>query len=296
MGRYGRPRRAGERYPGGKIKRTDEGDVRAPVLWRRIKDGAVKGGAHPYAGTVLGRLSIFGILTDAEVEAGFRVAEIVGRYERLSGSPRRTCASPAYERGFGFTLDAHERADANLAKRFERRVRHARRAYEHLLDHIPSGRDALFTVCVEDREINSLLHRDLQTVLRQLAVSFGFAAAPRQRRARAGRRPIDAGPLAGALVDLLERWFADNRAAVEAFKLDTGDPHIRGLTGFGRDRVGGDVRHAVAASCGEVPAVDFDAAILKAALAKGWTERPTSRLAGDRRSADTRADRREAGA
>jgi hypothetical protein len=274
MGTIGRPRRAGERYPGGKIKPADEGDVRAPVLWRRIKDGAVKGGAHPYAGTVLGRLSIFGILSDAEVEAGFRVAEIVGRYERLSGAPRRTCASPAYERGFGFAFDAHERADANLAKRFERRVRRARRAYEHLLDHIPSGRDALFTVCVEDREINSLLHRDLQTLLRQLAVSFGFAAAPRRRQARAGRRrPADAGPLAGALVDLLARWFADNRATVDAFKLDTGDPHIRGLTGFGRDRAGDDVRHAVAASRGEVPAADLDAAILEAALAKGWTER-----------------------
>ena len=107
----GRSRRAGERYPGGKIKPRDEGDVRAPTLWRRIKDGAVKGGAHPYAGTVLGRLSIFGLLADAEVEAGFRVAEIVGRYERLSGAPRRTCASPAYERGFGFSLEGQVLAE-----------------------------------------------------------------------------------------------------------------------------------------------------------------------------------------
>jgi hypothetical protein len=278
MGRLGRTRLAGERYPGGKIKLRDDGDVRAPTLWRRIKDGAVKGGAHPYAGTVLGRLSIFGILTDAEVEAGFRVGEIVGRYERLSGAPRRTCASPAYERGFGFTLDAHERADANLAKRFERRVRQARRAYDHLVDHVPErGRDALFTVCVEDREINSLLHADLQMLLRRLAVTFGFAAAPRERRAK--RRVADAAPLAGALVDLLARWFADHRAAIESFKLDTGDPDIRGLTGFGRDRVGGDIRHAVAAARGAVAATDLDAAIVKAALAKGWIER----RAGDRR-------------
>ena len=119
----GRSRRAGERYPGGEIKPRDEGDVRAPTLWRRIKDDAVKGGAHPYAGTVLGRLSIFGLLADAEVAAGFRVAEIVGRYERLSGAPRRTCASPAYERGFGFSLEGQVTADANLARRFERRVR-----------------------------------------------------------------------------------------------------------------------------------------------------------------------------
>jgi hypothetical protein len=269
---FGRPRRAGERYPGGKIKPREEGDVRAPTLWRRIKDGAVKGGAHPYAGTVLGRLSIFGLLADAEVEAGFRVAEFVGRYERVSGAPRRTCASPAYERGFGFSLDKQVLADANLARRFERRARHARRSYEHLLDHIPErARDALFTVCIEDREINSLLHNDLQAVLRRLAVVFGFAAAPRERRAR-GRR-VDAGALAGALVDLLDRWFADNRATVEAFRLDSADPDIPALIGFGRDPAGGDMRHAVAVARGAVAAEDLEAAIAKAALAKSWSER-----------------------
>jgi hypothetical protein len=275
VGPRGRPRLARERYPGGKIKPRDDGDIRAPTLWRRIKDGAVKGGAHPYAGTVLGRLSIFGILTDAEVEAGFRVGEIVGRYERLSGAPRRTCAAPSYERGFGFTLDAHARADANLAKRFEHRVRQARRAYDYLVDHIPErGRDALFTVCVEDREINSLLHQDLQMLLRRLAVSFGFAAAPRERRAKAGaRRPADAAPLAGALIDLLARWFADNRVTIDSFKLDAGDPSVHGLTGFGRDHAGVDIRHAVAVARGPVSAADLDAAIVKAALAKGWTER-----------------------
>jgi hypothetical protein len=272
MGQLGRSRRVGERYPGGKIKPREEGDVRAPTLWRRIKDGAVKGGAHPYAGTVLGRLSIFGLLADAEVEAGFRVAEIVGRYERVSGAPRRSCASPAYERGFGFSLEGYVLADANLARRFERRVRQARRAYEHLIDHIPErARDALFTVCVEDREINSLLHKDLAAVLRRLAVSFGFAAAPRERRK--GRRPADAGALAGALVDLLDRWFADSRATVEGFRLDIADPNIPALIGFGRDAAGADISHAVALARGEVPLEDLRAALAKAALAKGWRER-----------------------
>lgn len=268
----GRPRLAGGRHPGGKIRPRDEGDLRAPTLWRRIKDGAVKGGAHPYAGTVLGRLSIFGLLADAEVEAGFRVAEIVGRYERASGAPRRTCASPAYEQGFGFSLDVNMLADANLARRFERRVRQARRAYEHLIDHIPErARDAVLTVCVEDREINSLLHKDLATVLRKLAVAFGFAAAPR-RKARGAERP-EAGPLAAALVDLLERWFADRRATIDSFKLDTADPDIPTLIGYGRDRAGGEVSHAVAVSRGEVAAEELDAAIVKAALAKGWSDR-----------------------
>ena len=277
----GRARLAGERYPGGKVKPREEKDARAPTLWRRIKDGAVKGGAHPYAGTVLGRLSIFGMLADAEVEAGFRVAEIVGKYERLSGAPRRTCASPAYERGFGFSLDAHVLADENLARRFERRVRQARRSYDHLMDHIPeSARDALFTVCVEDREINSLLHKDLQAVLRQLAVSFGFASAPRARKTRgASRCSADAGPLAEALIEKLACWFAGNGAAVESFKLDTAHPDLRGLTAFGRDRAGSDISHAVVAARGDFAAAELDDAIVKAALARGWRERRARGLA-----------------
>jgi len=57
----GRPRRAGERYPGGKIKPRDEGDVRAPTLWRRIKDGAVKGGADDVAFDVAFAVSGLGV-------------------------------------------------------------------------------------------------------------------------------------------------------------------------------------------------------------------------------------------
>jgi hypothetical protein len=125
---------------------------------------------HPYAGTVLGRLSIFGILSDAEVEAGFRVAEIVARHERCCGAPRRSAASPAYQRSYGTALDPQDAADD------ARRARRAARKFQLLIDEVPDrGRDPLFTVCVDDQEINSLLHKDLQAVLRRLAVSFGFA-------------------------------------------------------------------------------------------------------------------------
>jgi hypothetical protein len=95
---------------------------------------------------------------------------------------------------------------------------------------------------------------------------------PRRRARRARGRAPDAGALAGALVDLLARWFADNRATVEAFRLDTADPDIPALIGFGRDGAGGDIRHAVAVARGAVKAEDLEAAIVKAALANGWSE------------------------
>jgi hypothetical protein len=47
----------------------------------------------------------------------------------------------------------------------------------------------------------------------------------------------------------------------------------RGLRAFAHERAGCGIRHAVAAARGQVPAADLDAAIVQAALAKGWVER-----------------------
>jgi hypothetical protein len=47
----------------------------------------------------------------------------------------------------------------------------------------------------------------------------------------------------------------------------------RRLRAFAHDRAGCDIRHAIAAARGQVSAADLDAAIVKAALAKGWIER-----------------------
>jgi hypothetical protein len=76
-----------------------------------------------------------------------------------------------------------------------------------------------------------------------------------------------------SLVDLLARRFADHRVTVDSFQLDTAHPDIRALTGFGRDHAGYDIRDAVAVAHGAVTAEDLDAAIVKAARAKGWSER-----------------------
>jgi hypothetical protein len=72
---------------------------------------------------------------------------------------------------------------------------------------------------------------------------------------------------------LLARWFADNRATVVSLRLDIADPNIPALIGFGRDAAGADISHAVALARGEVALEDLQAALAKAALAKGWRER-----------------------
>jgi hypothetical protein len=57
--------------------------------------------------THLGRMGATGELTDIEVTAGFKVAEVYGRFERSIGR-RRTVASPSYEVGRGWDAGGEE--------------------------------------------------------------------------------------------------------------------------------------------------------------------------------------------
>jgi hypothetical protein len=60
-------------------------------------------------------------------------------------------------------------------------------------------------------------------------------------------------------------WRSPEHVPVEhdpSFQIDTADPDIRAVTGFGRDRAGDEIRHAVALACGEMSTEDLDAAIV----------------------------------
>jgi hypothetical protein len=178
--RGGRPNKPGARHACGKLKQGqhDGADIRAPTLWRRIKDTVVAAGAHPYAGTALGKLSLFGVLSDAEVAAGFRVGEIVGRYHRLvTGAKPYTVASPAYEKGFGAAVDGDEMGDEATIGRAQERARRARKAYERMMRHVPPGgaEAVLIALCIEDKEPSSLIHGQVKELLGRLAREFGMA-------------------------------------------------------------------------------------------------------------------------
>jgi len=180
----GRRRSFGERYPSGGLKsphNKESGDVRAPTLVRRIMDHAVSLGVHPYAATQLGRLRIEGALNDAEVAAGFKIADIVGRHERYCCAPRRTVASPAYERSYGGAIDPYEAGDQNTIARYERRVSRARKDYERILRNVPPGGaiELVMSVCVDDVRVNGMHHGDLKALLTRMAKAFGLE---RERR------------------------------------------------------------------------------------------------------------------
>lgn len=86
-----------ERYACGKLKP----ETASPTLVRRIIDQAKRGAGDPLFGTALGMLRLADKLTDRQVAAGTRYAEICGTYDRIKGIPRRTAASPSYQVGLG---------------------------------------------------------------------------------------------------------------------------------------------------------------------------------------------------
>lgn len=88
-----------ERYPSGKLKPISAAEFATPTTVRRMLDQALKAASNPLLGSELGRLRLTGVLTDREMSAGLRYAEIVGRYHRIKGVPQPSVRSVAYEQG-----------------------------------------------------------------------------------------------------------------------------------------------------------------------------------------------------
>jgi len=91
----GRPRKEGERYPSGDIKRSETQKEAMSVVvearrringWAldKVSDDTVK---SPFAGYTLGRIFLDGKITEEQRKAGDEYAEIISRYHKLTGIP-----------------------------------------------------------------------------------------------------------------------------------------------------------------------------------------------------------------
>ncbi|MGR9130789.1 hypothetical protein [Rhizobium leguminosarum] len=90
----GRPRKEGERYPSGDIKRSEtQREVMSVAIearrridrWsEKVTDETVK---SPFAGYTLGRIFLDGRITEDQRKAGDEYAEIISRYHKLTGIP-----------------------------------------------------------------------------------------------------------------------------------------------------------------------------------------------------------------
>lgn len=97
----GRPKKPGERYPGGQLK-PGSGEPIAPTVLRRIFRDAEDGYADARLGSQVGRLYFHRQLTSTEASTAFYIGEIYGRYEAQIGK-RRSTRSPSYESGLAAT-------------------------------------------------------------------------------------------------------------------------------------------------------------------------------------------------
>jgi len=172
----------GERKPSGRLRPRREVDPRFPTMWRRIKEHGIKLGVHPYVGTAIGRLSLIGALTDHQAEAGFRFAEIVGRYHAYcTGAPRYNAMSPAYERG-AMKPGPHAIESEGSLEKTAHIAEKSQRAYQRMMRAVPNtaAEALLISVCVENHDPPSLKVSELTQLLGALAAALGIGGGSRR--------------------------------------------------------------------------------------------------------------------
>lgn len=196
----GRRRVDGERYESGRLRPRGKGrkpdlEPISGVLWQRMRQHGRTLGLDPRLTTELGRLNMFGELTIAMTAAGFRIAEIYGRFEGYKRKGRST-RSPSYNASYGEAGIAEELLTPEQLDMLESRIREASEAFEKLVgrawasdenyDLIPGIpgqipkhlRAAIEQLCVEDKPINPTALDDIRELLQSLAISWKITSAP----------------------------------------------------------------------------------------------------------------------
>lgn len=168
----GRKRQAGERYPSG------DRILATPIAHTQIKRAIgllMVGASDPSLACQLGWLRVEKVITDKQVEAGLRLATLVGQHDAMMGFPQRSTKSPSYEMGFsGAKGLSHDDLD-------DERIILLRKKYGDAIKIIhdaPTGSNKIATVvlavCVDDRSPGWNERPILDIGLNVLAHHFGL--------------------------------------------------------------------------------------------------------------------------
>jgi len=178
MGRSGRNRKIGQRYPSGDIKQPKkEVETLAPAIWGRMRTEGVKIFKRPEFETQLGRLSASErLLSDAQAAAGFRIRDIYRRWHRFKAQ-RDFAKSPNFEHGFGSADLAEERMSAEQLQAFEGNIRAAESAWRFVDSELAlcsaRVRQAVIDLCVFDTAINTMLVEEVGQFLDRMVLKWG---------------------------------------------------------------------------------------------------------------------------
>lgn len=257
----------GTRPPSDRYANRHRKEGVAPTTFFRIREHGIRLAVDPRLTTVLGQMGLFNELSAGEVDAGFRIAEIYGRFERLTGAPRRAAASPSYDRGFG---QGGKDVDEERRQKQERR---ARKEFDKLQLMMPSdwARDVLEAVCVDNvRPVTWMDKRSLPLLLHSFAVKWSIIP-PDPKKVTAKNDPKDDGSLiAQAAVDAAEHWFA-NQFATEPIGFGFVDnPDWKQSRAF--VTTDGQYRNVIAVPLRGLPGKAVDAQLRLYCAAKGWPE------------------------
>jgi hypothetical protein len=157
-----------ERYPSGKLKPKPETTM-SPTLIRRMVDQAKAQASNPLLGSELGQLRLGGIVSDREVAAGLRYAEIVANHHRLKGIPSPQTRGVEFQGGMGLSLISDP--DPEVIERATKQYAAARAVLARFGSAVIS---AVETIAVFDRPIVSTSQPALSSGLSALALHFGL--------------------------------------------------------------------------------------------------------------------------
>ncbi|MGO8242960.1 hypothetical protein [Rhizobium johnstonii] len=145
----GRPRKEGERYPSGDIKRGEtqreamsvaiEARRRIDGWGEKVTDDTVRG---QLAGYTLGRMRLDGRITEDQLKAGDEYAEIHARYRRLVGLP-----APSVRAQSLFSIKGH---DGDVTESITIRARRATNANMEM--------ERLLLQCVDGPQVRALTY------------------------------------------------------------------------------------------------------------------------------------------
>lgn len=261
-------RPAPDRYPSGGKKQAV-----APALWHRLMEHGRRLGMDPRLGSEIGKLAAHGEISAVEFEAAQEIARIYGRYEALTGVPRRHSASPSYQTGFGARAVDPEDMDEREYRRHQRQIKKATTDFAKVAIAIPDHRlRALVELaCCDNERINPVQRPALAEALHKAAVKFGFAQETTTARPSRKYSRDDGKLLADATVLALIQWFEERATKPGFFSLvDNKDwKTVRGITASDAE---GRYHHTVAVPLRHLDVKAVDAALRLACAVHGLLE------------------------
>jgi hypothetical protein len=148
----GRPRKPGERYPSGDLKRAEtENDVKSVAIAAIARIHGIKtDGKDGFSGYTLGRMFLDGKISRPELEAGNRYAEIMARYHKSVGLPLPSVRAQNLFAVRGHDGDVSETAHIRAKKSAALMMRIETMLLR--LDHGPQIKRMVRNICFEDIE------------------------------------------------------------------------------------------------------------------------------------------------